>query len=91
MQWSIRIFFGTSSFFLHINDLQLASDFLDPIMYANDRNLFYSKKDINTVFLKVNDKLQEINEWSISNKVSLNMKKTNTHFSTNLAKKVTFH
>ena len=47
---------------LYIND-QFASDLLDPIMFAHDTNLFYSKKDINTVFLKLNDGLQRINEW----------------------------
>ena len=38
-------------------------------------NLFYSNKDIKTVFLKVNNELQKINESFISNKLSLNVKK----------------
>ena len=49
-------------------------------MFAHDTNLFYSKKDINTVFLKVNNELQKINEWFISNKLSLNLKKTEDSF-----------
>ena len=49
-------------------------------MFADDTNLFYSNKDINTAFLKVNDELQKICEWFISNKLSLNVKKTNTRF-----------
>ena len=61
--------------FLYINDLQFASDLLDPIMFADDTNLFYLYKDINNVFLKVNDELQKINELFISNKLSLNEKK----------------
>ena len=44
-------------------------------MSADNTNLFYSNKDINTAFLKVNDELQKINEWFISNKLSLNVKK----------------
>ena len=67
---------GPLLFLLYINDLQFASDLLDPIMFADDTNLFYSNKDINTAFLKVNDELQKINEWFISNKLSLNVKKT---------------
>ena len=63
---------------------------LDPIIFADETNLFYSNKDINTVFLKVNNELQKINEWFISNKFSLNVKK-NPRFSTNLAKKMIFH
>ena len=66
---------GPLLFLMYINDLQFASDLLDPIMFADDTNLFYSNKDINTAFLKVNDELQKINEWFISNKLSLNMKK----------------
>ena len=40
---------------LDIDDLQFASDLLDPIMFANDTNLLDS---LNTGFLKVNDELQ---------------------------------
>ena len=76
---------GPLLFLLYINDLQLALDLLDPIMFADDTNFFYTNKDINTAFLKVHDELQKINEWFISNKLSLNVKKTNTRFSTNLA------
>ena len=91
MRCSTRIHFRTSLFFLYINDLQFVSDLLDPIMFADDTNLFYSNKDINTAFLKVNDELQKINEWFISNKLSLNVRKPNTRFSTNLAKKTISH
>ena len=55
---------------LYINDLQFASDLLDPIMFVDDTNLFYSNKDIKTTFLKVNDELQKINEWLISKKLT---------------------
>ena len=60
-------------------------------MFADDTNLFYSRKDINALFLKVNNKLHKINQWFISNKLSLNIKKqihfnsiqTIIHFSIN--------
>ena len=71
---------GPLLFLLHINNLQFPSDLLDPIMFADDTNLFYSNKDINTAFLKVNDELQKINEWFISNKLSLNVKKNKYSF-----------
>ena len=71
---------GPLLFLLYINDLQFASDLLDPIIFADDANLFYSNKDINTAFLKVNDELQKINEWFISNKFSLNVKKSKYSF-----------
>ena len=43
-------------------------------------NSFHSNKNINTAFLKVNDELQKINEWFISNKLSLNVKKNKYSF-----------
>ena len=46
---------GPLLFLLYINDLQFSSDLLDPIMIADNTNLFYSNQDINTAFLKVND------------------------------------
>ena len=53
------IHFRASPFFLYIKDLQFASDLLDPIMFADDTKLFFSNKDINTVFLKTNNGLQK--------------------------------
>ena len=41
-------------FLLYINDLPNASPVLDPIMYADDTNLFYSNNDIETLFPTVN-------------------------------------
>ena len=87
-QWSIL---RPLLFLLYINNIQFTSDLLDPIMFADDTNLFYSKKDINTAFLKVNTELQKTNEWFISKKLSLNVKKSKYFFSTNLAKKTISH
>ena len=64
---------GPVFFLLCINDLQFASDFFDPIMFADDTNFSCLNKDINTVFLKVNDELRKINKWFISNKFSHHM------------------
>ena len=74
---SARIHFRSRTLFFlpYINDLQFAADLLDPIMFADDIYLFYSDKDINTAFLKVDDELQKINEWFFSSKLLLNVKK----------------
>ena len=58
---------------LYINNLDFSSDLLGPITVADDTNLLYSNKDMNSVFLKVNDELQKINDF-ISSKLSLNVK-----------------
>lgn len=51
-----------------------SSDLLDLSMFSDDTNLFYSNKDINTVFLKLDNELQKTKELLISNKLSLNLK-----------------
>ena len=43
---------GSVLFLLYINDLQFASDLLDPIMFADGTNLFYLNKDRKTVFFQ---------------------------------------
>ena len=67
-------------FLLYINDLQFVSDLLASILFTDDTNLFYSNKNINTVFLKVNNELEKINEWFVSNKFSLNVKSQEIQF-----------
>ena len=68
---------GPLLFLIYVNDLHQASDILDPIMFADDTNLFYSHKDINILFNTVNKELIKINDWFKANKLSLNIKKTN--------------
>ena len=67
---------GGLLFLIYINDLQFVSDVLDPIMFADDTNLFYSFKDINALFVNVNNGLHKINQWFLSNNLPLNIKKT---------------
>ena len=77
---SILHYLGPLLFLLYINNLQFASDLLDAIMFADDTHLFYSNKDVNAAFLKVNDELQKVNELFISNKsIRRNPKLENTH------------
>ena len=51
-QWFIL---GPLFFLLYVNDLYHVSKVLNPIMSANDTNLFFSLNDINVLFEK--------NEW----------------------------
>ena len=48
---------------LYINDLPQASKLLDPTMFADDTNLFYSGKDIHSLFNTVNNELSNISHW----------------------------
>ena len=48
---------------LYINDLCFISQFLKPIMFADDTNLFCSNKKIKLLYLKANLELRKISEW----------------------------
>ena len=68
---------GPLLFLLYVNDLPNGSSVLDPLMYADDTNLCYFNDDIETLFSTVNMDLEKISEWFKTNKLSLNIKKTN--------------
>ena len=51
---------GSLLFLLCINDLPQALKLFDPIMFADDTNLFYSGKDIHSLFNTVNNDLSNI-------------------------------
>ena len=67
---------GRLLFLLHVNDLHNASKVLNPIMFADDTNLFLSHSDINILFEKMNEELTNVSNWFNANKLSLNVKKT---------------
>ena len=65
-------------FLIFVNDLQYASNLLDPIM-LDDTNLFYAEENI-ILLDTVNIELQKISQWFISNKLSLNVIKDYSFF-----------
>ena len=68
--------FGSLQFLFYISDLPQASKSLDPIMFADDTNLFYLGKDIHLLFGTVNNERSNISHWFNSNKLPLNTDKT---------------
>ena len=56
------------------------SKLLDPIMFADDTNLFYLHHHIKTLFDVVNNELSKIRQWFIANRLSLNAKNTKNTF-----------
>ena len=52
---------GPLLFLFYVNDLKNASNLLDPIMFADDTNLFLTHKDITYFFEKANLHLENIN------------------------------
>ena len=51
----------------HGNDQQHLSESLDPIVFADDTNLFYSHQDINSVFSTVNTEKKSNNGFKLIN------------------------
>ena len=67
---------GPLLFILYINDLFHSSSFLSFILFADDTNIFFSHKDINTLFDTVNTELNTVSSWFNANKLTLHPDKT---------------
>ena len=65
---------------MYVNDLPNATNILDPIVFADDKNLFYSHHDIKTLLSTVNEELEKLGGWFTANRLSLNIKKTKYTF-----------
>ena len=66
---------GPLLFLLYVIDLKNSSSYYDPIMFADDTNLFYTHSNTQKLFSTMNEELASINQWFTSNKLSLNAKK----------------
>ena len=67
---------GPLLFLIYANDLFKASNTLMEVMFADDRNLLLSHKNIDTLFAIMNVELENVSTWFKSNKLSLNDDKT---------------
>lgn len=65
---------GSTTFFEFINDLQHVAIFLDPIMFVNDSNLFYSNSNIKKLFVSINKEQVNFIDWCFDNKLSIKNK-----------------
>ena len=60
-----------------INDLCSVSKVLEIILFADDTNIFYSHTDASYLMEVVNLELKKITCWFYTNKLSINIKKSN--------------
>ena len=67
---------GPLLFLIYINDLFLSTD-LNILTFADDTTAFTSHSDMEKLARNVNREMEKIHEWCCSNKLSLNIKKTN--------------
>ena len=71
-----RFYFRTFIFLLYINDINNASEILQLILFADDTNVFLSRKDADCLANILNTELNKLSIWFRVNKLSLNLKKT---------------
>ena len=71
-----RSILGPLLFLIYVNNLCNASIILNPIIFSDDTNLFWSHQNINTLFKIFNEELIKIGDSFKANKLSLNNRKT---------------
>ena len=70
------IYLGPLLFLIYVNDLYKCSEKLNPVMFADDTNLFISGINVDDLFSDMNCELNKISLWFKANKLSLNLTKT---------------
>ena len=80
---------GPLLFLIYVNDICSVSNVLQFILYADDTNVFYSDPNFERLFAVMNEELPKLSTWFRSNKLSLNLIKTNyIHFKNPQAPKI---
>ena len=59
-----------------IYDITKSSQILSFILFADDTNLFFSHKYLETLYKTMNQELKQVSLWLNANKLSLNVNKT---------------
>ena len=67
---------GSVLFSLYINDLPACVNVCKVMMYADDTVIFFSAALISEIELRLNLELIDLSEWLSTNKLILNLKKT---------------
>ena len=67
---------GPLLFLLYINDICKSSTYLTFILYADDTNIFFSSANVSDTCEIINRELKNVMQWFITNRLSVNLKKT---------------
>ena len=68
---------GPLLFLIYINDICVSSKVFQFYLFADDTNILYADKNLNSLETVVNKELMLVCEWLNSNKLTLNLSKTN--------------
>lgn len=68
---------GPLLFLLYINDIQTSSKKIHFFLFANDTNLLFADKNLKSLESIVNTELDNVCDWLLANKLSLNIDKSN--------------
>jgi hypothetical protein len=68
---------GPLLFILYVNDLQKALKQATSYLFADDASIYYSHSDIKQLEATLNSELQNLDIWMKSNKLSVNISKSN--------------
>ena len=75
---------GPILFLLYINDMPNSSDRLKFVHFADDTTVFASDKNVNRLIDTLNNELKNVDDWLVTNRLSLNVQKTSYMVFTNL-------
>lgn len=70
------VFLGPLFFLLYVNDLHISSPKVKLVLFADDKCLFLSSKDINILKNDLNDSLKNMDNWLKADKLTLNIDKS---------------
>jgi len=68
---------GPLLFLIYVNDICNSSKILNFFLFADDTNLLYSDRNLMRLESILNDELDNVSDWLIANKLTLNLKKSN--------------
>ena len=68
---------GPLLFLLYVNDIHHCSNKLNFFLFADDTNLLYADKNLKSLEQTVNTELYNLYDWLTTNKLTLNIKKSN--------------
>ena len=68
---------GPLLFIIYINDIHRSSTIFQYILFADDTNLFLQHQNLNQMIQIANQEIKNVSQWLDSNKLTLNVSKTN--------------